>query len=170
MEAQCRPERVPTVSYQVGDLARLPVPKHSSCPLRDLVDRAIAMARVDSKEDETTYDFVEPSAWRGGIERVTARHRDLGALENEIDEEVYRLYEISPEDRKSIEEELAAAPVVENENAGDEVDTVEEASEAEASVTLEELAQHRLPRLSLIEPGRRFQLPTPCAGAGQLAG
>ncbi len=35
----------PTVNFQVGDLARLPVPKQSSTTLRDLVDRGVAFAR-----------------------------------------------------------------------------------------------------------------------------
>jgi hypothetical protein len=131
----------PTVSYQVGDLARLPVPRQSTCLLRDLVERAVSTARADSEEEETTYDFVEPPAWPTGVERVTNRHRDLGALEKEIDEEVYRLYEISPQDRKAIEEELAAAPVVEDDTGADEADIGEDASEAEASLTVAELAQ-----------------------------
>ncbi len=99
----------PTVHVQVGDLARLPLPKESSHFLSELADRAIALARVDSEEDETTYDFVEPPDWQDGVETVTARHRDLAALEKAIDEEIYRLYEISPEDRRAIEEELATA-------------------------------------------------------------
>jgi hypothetical protein len=132
----------PTVSYQVGDIARLPVPKRSSGPLRDLVDRAVALARVDSEEDETTYDFIEPPAWPDGVERVTARHRGLAALEKEIDEEVYRLYEISPEDRLAIEEELAAAPALDDEAEVGEAESGEDAPEAGAtSLTVEELAQ-----------------------------
>jgi hypothetical protein len=132
----------PTVHVQVGDLARLPVPKHSSSRLRELVEQAIELARKDSEEDETTYDFLSPPAWPSGIERVTARHRQLEAVEREIDEEVYRLYEISPEDRKAIEEELAAAPLAETDGGEEEAESGEESAEtAEASLTVEELAQ-----------------------------
>jgi len=42
----------PTVNFQVGDLARLPVPESSSDKLRVLVDAAIALARADSEEEE----------------------------------------------------------------------------------------------------------------------
>ena len=56
----------PTVNFQIGDLARLPVPIRSSETLHDLVNRAIALARVDSVEDETTYDFIAPPAWPDG--------------------------------------------------------------------------------------------------------
>lgn len=132
----------PTVHVQVGDLARLPVPKHSSDCLRQLVEEAIELARKDSEEDETTYDFIAPPAWPDGVERVTGRHRQLEAVEKEIDEEVYRLYEISPEDRKAIEEELAAAPAAEDDGAETENETGEEVEEAaKASLTEQELAQ-----------------------------
>ncbi len=132
----------PTVNFQAGDLARLPVPKQSSGPLRDLVDQAVALARGDSEDDETTYDFIAPPAWPNGVERVTARHRELAALEKEIDEEVYRLYEISPEDRRAIEDELASAPKGDEETETAETDSGEEVAEAEeASLTKEELAR-----------------------------
>jgi hypothetical protein len=131
----------PTVHVQVGDLARLPLPKQSSALLRDLADRAITVARTDSEEDETTYDFAEPPDWPNGVELVTGRHKDLAALEKDIDEEVYRLYEISPEDRRAIEEELATRA-----DGSDDAETVEPESEEAAeivpdSLTVEELAQ-----------------------------
>ncbi len=131
----------PTMSYQVGDISRLPVPTQSSGPLRDMVGRAVALTRMNTEEDETTYDFVVPPAWPDGVERMTERHRNLTALEREIDEEVYHLYEIAPEDRRAIEDELAAAPLT-SENSEEVEAENEEASEAdETSVTVEELAQ-----------------------------
>jgi hypothetical protein len=93
----------PTVHVQVGDLARLPVPKQSSATLRGVVDRAVARAKADSEEDETTYDFIAPPLWPGGTKTVTQRHDGLAELERQIDDEVYRLYEISDEDRQAIE-------------------------------------------------------------------
>jgi hypothetical protein len=98
---------------------------------------------MDSQEDETTFDFVEPPAWPDGVECVTARHRDLCALEKEIDEEVYRLYEISPEDRRAIEEELSVVcdPAEEaEEGVAEEGEEAGDAKEA-TSFTEEELAQ-----------------------------
>lgn len=131
----------PTVHVQVGDLARLPLPKRTSDPLREAAGRAVAMARIDSEEDETTYDFLEPPAWPDGVELVTARHRELTALENELDEEVYRIYEISPEDRRAIEEELAAAPAAGDDTEEAEVESEEGADVVLPSLTVEELAQ-----------------------------
>jgi hypothetical protein len=131
----------PTIMFEVGQLRRLPVPEGFGLVLRELVIGAVGIVRIDSQEDETTYDFIAPPAWPDGVERVTARHRDLAALEKEIDEEVYRLYEISPEDRRAIEDELAAPADVNGETV-DESENAEEEVEAEAtpSLTLEELA------------------------------
>ena len=132
----------PTVHVQVGDLARLPVPKHSSDRLRQLVEQAIELARKDSEEDETTYDFIAPPPWPDGAQTVAERHRRLAAVEKEIDEEVYRLYEISPEDRKAIEEELAAAPVDPDADADGEAEAEEDSAAAEVpAITQEELAR-----------------------------
>jgi N-6 DNA Methylase len=132
----------PTVSYQVGDLSRLPVPKQSSGALRGFVDRAIARAKADSEEDETTYDFIAPPPWPGGIETVSQRHKELTELEGEIDEEVYRLYEISDEDRKAIEAELAAplANAETNENGESGNDQTETETAEEGPLTQNELA------------------------------
>ena len=129
----------PTVNFQVGDLARLPVPEKSSNRLRELVEKAIALAKADSEEDETTWDFVAPPDWpdgnnergtmndergtrddeRGTMSDEGGRMKDengrmgpeeraalLAEIERQIDEEVYRLYGISEEDRQAIEEEL----------------------------------------------------------------
>jgi len=125
----------PTVHVQVGDLARLPTPERSSGLLRDLVEKAVALAKADSEDDETTYDFIAPPDWKTGIDDVAARRRELARIEEGIDEEVYRLYGISEEDRKAIEEELAE-PVVEEEGDGGK-----QAEAAEAPpITREELA------------------------------
>ncbi|MDD3710395.1 MAG: BREX-1 system adenine-specific DNA-methyltransferase PglX [Methanothrix sp.] len=100
----------PTVNFQVGDLARLPTPTESSKKLDDLVDRAISLARADSADDETTFDFIAPP-WTGSLDdtltELYLREEALADVEAEIDEEVYRLYGISEEDRAAIEAELS---------------------------------------------------------------
>lgn len=96
----------PTVNFQVGDLARLPIPRKSSDRLRELVEKAIELAKKDAEEDETTWDFIAPPDWPDGIKKVARRHAELAEIECQIDEEVYRLYEISEEDYRAIEEEL----------------------------------------------------------------
>jgi len=100
----------PTVSFQVGDLSRLPIPKTSSDRIHDLVNHAISLAVKYSAEDEITFDFVAP-AWTGSLydtlTELYIREEALADVEAEIDEEVYRLYGISDEDRAAIEAELS---------------------------------------------------------------
>jgi hypothetical protein len=102
----------PTVNFQVGDLARLPIPITASDTLHSLVERAVALAQAGSTEDETTYEFVAPPAWLNGLDEVTTRASTLADVEHQIDEEVYRLYGISAEDRQAIEVELAEPALV----------------------------------------------------------
>ena len=115
----------PTVSFQVGDLARLPIPTQSSDQLESLVDRAISLARRDSAEDDTTFDFIAPP-WYGTLDdtltEIFLRDDALADVEKAIDEEVYRLYGISDQDRKAIESELAQ-PVAEGEDTAKDAGT-----------------------------------------------
>jgi len=113
----------PTVHVQVGDLARLPVPDVSSGTLRDLVDEAISLAKTDSEEDETTWDFIAPPNWPDGIEKVDQRHAWLAAIEREINEEVYRLYDIPEEDRRTIEAELRGGSAPSEDSDDEDVET-----------------------------------------------
>ncbi len=107
-----------TVNFPVGDLAKLPIPSKSSETLHGLVERAIELARTRSAEDETTYEFVAPPTWPIGSEEVATRTRELAEVEQQIDEEVYRLYRVSAEDRQAIEAELAD-PTLAAEDAGE---------------------------------------------------
>ena len=75
--------------------------------LEHLVNSAIALAKADSAEDETTYDFTAPLPWECGLEKAAERAAKLAEIERQIDEEVYRLYGISDEDRAAIEAELS---------------------------------------------------------------
>jgi len=107
----------PTMHVQVGDLSRLPIPDSSSETLEHLVEEAIGLARAESAEDETTYDFAAPPGWLTGPRDVRLRRERLAAVEAEIDEEVYRLYGISGEDRAAIEAELATPATPEEQSA-----------------------------------------------------
>jgi hypothetical protein len=131
----------PTVNFQVGDLARLPIPNHSSPQLEALVEQAIELAKQDSREDETTWDFVEPPAWPDGIEQVAERHRQLAAIERQIDEEVYRLYGIAAEDRAAIEAELAEGATLADESEDGESPDDTQDTASETAWSRESLAQ-----------------------------
>ena len=133
----------PTVNFQVGDLSRLPVSTNGSEELTSLVNRAIELARLDSEENEATYDFIAPPDWPDGIERLQKRRAELARVESGIDEEVYRLYGVSEEDRRAIEAELATSESDDADSADDAGETVDEISDdlKTSSVTRQELAK-----------------------------
>ena len=129
----------PTVNFQVGDLARLPVPKTSSETLRKLVDHVIAFAKADSEDSETTWDFTAPPNCSDGIQKVAERHSQLAEIEGQINEEVYRLYGISDQDRRAIEAELATGGAsTENEDEEESGDADSEESETTETFWSEE--------------------------------
>jgi hypothetical protein len=148
----------PTIMFEVGQLGMLPLPQLESAKLPSLAAAAISLARSESQEDETTFDFATPPTWPDGVGNDRARHRNVTTLEEEIDEEVYRLYAFSPDDRQAIEEELAALPEVNEEVSENE--SADEAAEAEAmeSFSLEELA-HRWVSYALGIALGRFDRP-----------
>jgi len=96
----------PTVSYQVGDISRLPIAIGTSSTLKNLVETAIRTSRCWSEEDETTFEFVMPPPWPEGTEQIVKRTAELNEIECNIDDEIYQLYDISDHDRKLIEVEL----------------------------------------------------------------
>lgn len=112
----------PTVNFQVGDLARLPMPQASSSKLNSIVEQAISLAKADSEESETTWDFIAPPPWPDGIQKVSERHSRMAEIEQQLNEEVYRLYGISDEDRRAIEEELAEGSLLSAEAEDEEAE------------------------------------------------
>lgn len=96
----------PTINFPPGDIERLPIPTTANDTLQLCVERAVELARAGSAENETAYEFVAPPAWPGGVDDVAVRAGALVEVEHQIDEEVYRLYSISMEDRQAIEAEL----------------------------------------------------------------
>jgi hypothetical protein len=130
----------PTVNFQVGDLARLPVPRSARPQLHALVGRAVDLARAEDAELETCYDFVAPPAWSEGLQAVAVRRAELAAVERAIDAEVERLYGMTEEDRAAMAAELAPggalAGATEQSWAGLDTD-----GPAEAGLTRAELAR-----------------------------
>jgi hypothetical protein len=130
----------PTISFQVGDLRKLPIPSPNSDALETAVDNAIVVAKAASSEDETTYDFQSPICWPDGTTLITARNAQLAELKGQIDEQVFRLYGISDEDRKAIESELAT-PIENTESEDDSVADVDtEQLSLESSLSMQDLA------------------------------
>jgi hypothetical protein len=82
----------PTVNFQVGDLAQLPVPRGGSDALEAGVMRVIQLQKQLDAFDETSPDFVAPMEWRGAAALSASIQQELAILERKIDQEVHRLY------------------------------------------------------------------------------
>jgi len=97
-----------TVNFQVGDLQRLPVPRQS-CPepLKKLVLQAIDIAKFFEMHDETSPDFVAPLPWPDGCQIVREKNKQLMEIQHEVDQWVYQLYDLGPDDRNLIERQTA---------------------------------------------------------------
>jgi hypothetical protein len=133
-----------TIHYYIGDFHRLPIPDDTALSQTALVCEVITLVKDDSQENETTYDFIAPSAWETGIEDITTRHQKLAYIEQRINDEVYRLYGISDKDRAAIEAELAEPIANEtSDNERDDTGSPEEDADLspEAPLTRAELAR-----------------------------
>jgi hypothetical protein len=132
----------PTLNNEAGHLAILPIPSERSHSLDSLVQSAIDCAKAASSEDERTFGFCQPPTWPEGLADISKRHQRLADLERQIDEEAYRRYEISPDDRRAIEEELSEAAEATDETEEDEAEGTPVVAAVEAiSFTQSELAQ-----------------------------
>jgi len=118
----------PTVNYEVGIIANLPIPEILDEVITKCVKKAIIISKAGSSEDETTFDFIAPP-WTVTLNDILTeiwlRDDALKDAEHVIDEEVYQLYGISDEDRKAIESELAL-PVAEGEQVVVEPDYIDD--------------------------------------------
>jgi len=82
----------PTVNFQVGDLAELPMPRTAPPSLRDHVTRLIDLLRQVDQWDETAPDFVAPPAWSSADEQCATVAAEIDRLERAADVEVAELY------------------------------------------------------------------------------
>lgn len=96
----------PTISNQVGDIERLPVPDKRSEKIERLVNQCVVLAKQNSQESEITYDFVHPL---NSLDELKSRKAELSVCEVEIDREVSRLYGLTEEDLAPIEQELSGS-------------------------------------------------------------
>ncbi|HWE94848.1 MAG TPA: N-6 DNA methylase [Tepidisphaeraceae bacterium] len=85
----------PTVNFQVGDLAELPVPARVPEGLGVLATKAIALRQAQDTFDETTTDFLAPMPWANAEEISRDARRQMSDLEREIDAGVCDLYGMS---------------------------------------------------------------------------
>lgn len=127
----------PTVNVNTDDIKRIPIPDLARWNLRDRVERAIALTRTASAEDETIYEFVAPPVWPDGLAQVASRQAELTAIEREIDEDVYRLYDITSADRAAIEAELTVTTDLDPSGTGNgDVSEIGDAGSKKVSETI----------------------------------
>ena len=154
----------PTISFQVGDISRVPFQKPGLTIQKKfdhLVPVCIYIRQWESMVAETTFDFHSPLDWQaGGLAAVQAQQRLIN-LETQINDLVYTLYEISPQDRQAIESELAGGMVISEAGENAKPEEEEEAS-VEVSVSRQSLALSWLSYAIGIILGR-FQPGTPGA-------
>jgi hypothetical protein len=135
----------PTIDFHSGYIAKVPVPKKRSAQLTSLVEQAIELAKAESQEDETTYDFLAP-LWTGSnvetLEALQQRQGQLAIQEQQINEEAYQLYEIEEEDRIEIEAALNKEGVMDigSEEEETESDAESDTSTSEHPITSSELS------------------------------
>lgn len=109
----------PTISFQVGDIERLPIPSKSSKDLEAKVEESVSLAQKDSSDSERTYDFIHPPLC---VTEVDERHARLRRIEEEIDQEVTRLYGLDEADRLALKTELEGIKAVAEDNNEEEGD------------------------------------------------
>lgn len=128
----------PTMHVQVGDLARLPIPSKISEKFLAMVKTCCDKAKQDSRESEITYDFIQPLE---SLEFLSSRKALLASKENEIDQEVSRLYGLTDEDLAAIDRELSGQPVASEDDADAETGTEEEEETQAAELSPDEWAR-----------------------------
>jgi len=123
----------PTINFNKGEVEKLPLADlESSERLARLSLACVNLSDVTIASIELSPKFCAPFCWDTGLDDLTAAQARLTALESQIDDEVYRLYGISDEDRAAIEAELAGGSSADEET--------EDEAEPEPPMTRQELA------------------------------
>lgn len=105
----------PTVNYQVGDLARIPIPDATKKPtLTEKVEKkvleCIQLKKQEVKTQDKSWEFIAPPPWNCGLYDLLNIEKELAILETDISEAVYQLYEIDRTDIEQIEAEFGVLP------------------------------------------------------------
>jgi len=98
-----------TIYCAVGDILNIPIPTQRSVSLKSLVTNAVKIAMEDSNENEQTFDFIAPPRGenlKSASEIIVYRYHHLSEIEKQIDDEVYRLFGISDNERFAIDFEV----------------------------------------------------------------
>jgi hypothetical protein len=157
----------PTIHAQVGDIERLPVPGQRSPRIDALVNECVELARQNSRESETTWEFVQPLE---NPEDLSARKALMAKQEAEIDAEVSRMYGLSDEDLAAIDRELSEnAPTADGDDSGDGESDAEDEEETTLDLFADEWGRRWVTYAAGVALGR-FGAGTPGAlGCGRFS-
>jgi len=108
----------PTVNFQVGDLARLPIPATATRSLNILVSQSFHLAIISNVQNECTFKFIIPPGWDKERQNLAKARSQLTTLEAQLDDEVYQLYGIMYYDRIAIESELIGGVINNDDEEG----------------------------------------------------
>ena len=105
----------PTVAYQVGDLARIPIPDGTKQPeltenVIKKVRECVRLKKQETKTQHTSWEFTAPPLWNYGLYDLLSIEKNLAILETDISEAIYQLYGIEQNDIDQIEAEFGSLP------------------------------------------------------------
>ena len=158
----------PTVNVYTSDLDRLPFKDADNPVLRELAADCVAAATEFELEDENSYSFVCPAPWPDGNSVITSRWARVRALESQLDEEVYRLYDISVEDQTAVEQERVLSIDSKNSDESDGENLDDEDTVFGEQLSVQELASHWVAYAVGVALGRFYPGVTNGLGKGQF--
>ncbi len=97
----------PTVSFQVGDIARLPLTRDRTNEIERLAKCAVDLARLDAAESEKSYDFTRPPI---ASSTPSKRTGEVGEIEGSLDDVMLAAYRLQPPDVALIDLETGETP------------------------------------------------------------
>jgi hypothetical protein len=105
----------PTVNYQPGDLARIPIPNQRnnqdlSRTIEERTKRSIELKKQIVRKQEISWEFTLVPKWQSGIHDSLYIEKELALLESEVSQGVYQLCQIKQVDIDTIEAELGTLP------------------------------------------------------------
>jgi len=96
----------PTVSFQVGDISRLPMTQNQVTHLEKLAAQAVELSKQDAVESEIDCKFRRPTA---NIQAPQLRKKGLAENEQSLDRAIVEAYDLQPADVALIDLELGGA-------------------------------------------------------------
>ncbi|MDD5368157.1 MAG: hypothetical protein PHQ40_03650 [Anaerolineaceae bacterium] len=132
-----------TLHHQVGDISRLPFTK----PIKEqkeildkYVQSCIRIRQAQAFFSEDTFQFFSPPHFINGCALCESNEYRLARNERNINNEIYEIYGISLENRKSIEAELFGNLEKSRNGENDIDESYDDLSENRASITSNEIA------------------------------